>query len=441
MSSRGDSRRGRGSRGYSDRNSSNEKRKGQSGRAGSGSKHRTEVESQRTPVILTKPSVERDFKEALDPYPGERPKSLEPQKQLLLSRKESVQTEDTRAAASSKPPSTEKAARPMSNNNDISTFVPPRNVKLIDDHQFCDSLADYMTDNPDFIVVGVLGTQSVGKSVIMNALVDTEVTTSNKQANDDNNESKASRMFRVQTFEKQMLSEHCTNGVNAWICPNRIIYLDSQPLFSNSVLDRSTQLEKKFTMEFNGSEITADVHSMQLIGLFFSICHVVLVVQEGPLCDLQLIESLKMADLLKPSVIASKSFEEPEKVEEYQPEVIFVHNKIQHLEAHTLQSLREDYDEVFDQEAIVNFRIRSSLANSDGGPNLIALPDLEEQDVKFQDGCKKLKRSVRNIETRPMLNNVKQSEKQWYQHAKKTWEKIKEAKMYLDYSRLLRVTK
>ena len=110
-------------------------------------------------------------------------------------------------------------------------------------------------------------------------------------------------------------------GVNAWIDASRIAYLDSQPLFSNSVLDRSAQLEKKYSFEFSGAENTSEVHSLQLIAYFMSICHVVLVVQEGALCDTDLIEKIKVSELLRPSVMASRSVEDSDKLVEYSPEI------------------------------------------------------------------------------------------------------------------------
>ena len=46
-------------------------------------------------------------------------------------------------------------------------------------------------------------------------------------------------VFREQSFEKQMLAEHCTSGIKAWISPTtRVIFLDSQPLNSLSILGK-----------------------------------------------------------------------------------------------------------------------------------------------------------------------------------------------------------
>ena len=48
---------------------------------------------------------------------------------------------------------------------------PERNCKFVDDlHQMQDSLQHFLTDNEDFLVVGVLGPQGSGKSTVINAM-------------------------------------------------------------------------------------------------------------------------------------------------------------------------------------------------------------------------------------------------------------------------------
>jgi len=93
----------------------------------------------------------------------------------------------------------------------------------------------------------------------------------------------------------QMLAEHCTNGVNAWISSagaRRVIYLDCAPILSPSVLDRTLQLEKdrggnqqgapQQRQEFGSTENTLEVYSLQVAGFLFNVCHVVLFVQVRP---------------------------------------------------------------------------------------------------------------------------------------------------------------
>ena len=45
-------------------------------------------------------------------------------------------------------------------------------------------------------------------------------------------------VFRVQTYEHQMLGEHCTNGLDIMVNGRRMILIDCQPLLSSSVMDR-----------------------------------------------------------------------------------------------------------------------------------------------------------------------------------------------------------
>ena len=54
---------------------------------------------------------------------------------------------------------------------------------------FCDGITEFLTDNTDFIVVGVLGLQNAGKSSILNSLV---------RPGGEKEE-----LFRVQNYEHQ----------------------------------------------------------------------------------------------------------------------------------------------------------------------------------------------------------------------------------------------
>ena len=68
-------------------------------------------------------------------------------------------------------------------------------LKFVDEnHIFCDGISDFLTDNTDFIVIGVFGLQNAGKSTILNCLA--------KLSSDDED------VFRVQNFEHQMLGRN-----------------------------------------------------------------------------------------------------------------------------------------------------------------------------------------------------------------------------------------
>lgn len=65
-------------------------------------------------------------------------------------------------------------------------------LKFVDEnHIFCDGISDFLSDNTDFVVIGVFGLQNAGKSTILNCLA--------KLSPDDED------VFRVQNFEHQML--------------------------------------------------------------------------------------------------------------------------------------------------------------------------------------------------------------------------------------------
>ena len=235
MSRRGGTR-GNSSRGYY--SNSNERRPYGTGR----SRYNYEEDydsrdhqkrSNSKPIILAKPERSENIQPGSNEATGSG-KSID-SRSVLLSRKDSSNKEESRKVDSPKP-LTPKPSAESYNPNEVSNFVPPRNVKLVDDQQFCEPLADCMTDNSDFIVVGVLGTQGVGKSFILNCLIKigshqtvNPDDTSNYNK-DGQSKPQADRTFRVQTFEKQMLSEHCTNGINAWIGADRIICLVSIPI-------------------------------------------------------------------------------------------------------------------------------------------------------------------------------------------------------------------
>ena len=69
-------------------------------------------------------------------------------------------------------------------------------LKFVDEnHVFCDGIGDFMTDNTDFMVIGVFGLQNAGKSTILNSLA--------KLSKNEED------IFRVQNYEHQMLGRRC----------------------------------------------------------------------------------------------------------------------------------------------------------------------------------------------------------------------------------------
>ena len=225
-------RRGRGSRGVPNQSYNNN------------TNRRVEPsKNPRAPIILAKPHHEHrggpSGRDSADVESYERPPPRSSQtdtRRQVLARKDSTQAgqgeDSSRSVESPRPPSSSTSDNSKQSSyardaaNSLNDYIPPRNIKLVDDNQFCEHFSDYLNENStDFVIVGVIGTTSVGKSSILNALINPEslhqqqqkssTEISQKQAGNGNINSSLTpqqRMFRVQTFEKQMLSEHCTNG-------------------------------------------------------------------------------------------------------------------------------------------------------------------------------------------------------------------------------------
>lgn len=300
-------------------------------------------------------------------------------------------------------------------------------IKFVDEnHVFCDGITEFMTDNTDFIVIGVFGLQNAGKSTIINALA--------KLWPEEED------IFRVQTFEHQMLAEHCTNGIDIYINARRFILLDCQPLLSASVMDRTIQLEKKYTSEFNSTENTMEVHSLQQIGFLFSVCHTVLMVQDW-FTDFNLIRMVMAAEMLKP--VTPTVTNDDKTVTEYFPHFVIVHNKAEFTDT------EPDYiEEIEGLYSRVLKKSRLQWRNKDDKPLVVVIPDQEGERAdelkntrmkpndNFEESVKSMRKTIFSLRRSP-LTQAKLTEKGWVNLANRTWDNIKNSAFYMEYSRLL----
>lgn len=343
------------------------------------------------------------------------------------------QREDTKRSESPATPTVAGIGRSIGRRDSVTEKPLPKlrtAVKLIDEnHTFCDNIADFLSDNTDFMVIGILGLQNSGKSTIINALA--------KLANNEED------VFRVQTYEHQMLGEHCTNGIDVFINGRRMIFLDCQPLLSASVMDRTIQLEKKYTSEFNSTENTMEVHSLQMIGFLFSICHTVLLVQDW-FVDINLIRLMAAAEMLKPVTSSG----DDQHIQEYFPHLVIVHNKAEmsDLEQDHRQEMEDFYGRVLAKSRL---QWRDGAEVTEDKPLLQVMPDhegdySEETTTRrkislhpsFEDAVKSLRKQVFSLKRTP-LSQGRLNEKSWLSLASRTWDNIKNSSFYMEYSRLL----
>lgn len=158
-----------------------------------------------------------------------------------------------------------------------------------------DRFLPFLTDNTDFTVVGVIGPPGVGKSTIMNEIYGFDATSPGMLP-----------PFPIQSEETRAMAKHCTVGIEPRISSERIILLDTQPVFSASILseimkpDGSSAISV-ITGESLSAELAYELMNIQLGVLLASICHIILVVSEG-VHDAGMWNLISTVDLLKHSI-------------------------------------------------------------------------------------------------------------------------------------------
>ncbi|XP_051143232.1 uncharacterized protein LOC127259723 [Andrographis paniculata] len=210
-----------------------------------------------------------------------------------------------------------------------------------------DRFLPFLTDNTEFTVVGVIGPTGVGKSTILNEIYGF-----------DSSSPGMLPPFGVQTEETRALARHCTLGIEPRISSERIILLDTQPVFSPSILAEMIRPDGSSTVpiisgESLSAELAHELMSIQLGVLLASICHILIVVSEG-VHDASMWHLMSTVDLLKHGIPdpASVTLSHPQSYDkekssnllesrnEYIASPIFVHTRLQNLDNVVFTSAR-----------------------------------------------------------------------------------------------------
>nr|XP_020748869.1 protein SMG9 isoform X2 [Odocoileus virginianus texanus] len=312
---------------------------------------------QKTPIILSKPPAERS-KQPLPPAAPAAPPAPAPLEKpivLMKPREEGKGPAATTSASTPEgtappppaapvPPKGEKEGqRPTQpvyqiQNRGMGTaaptamdpvvgqakLLPPErmkhSIKLVDDQMnWCDSAIEYLLDQTDVLVVGVLGLQGTGKSMVMSLL----------SANTPEEDQRA-YVFRAQSAEMKERGGNQTSGIDFFITQERIVFLDTQPILSPSILDHLINNDRKLPPEYNLPHTYVEMQSLQIAAFLFTVCHVVIVVQDW-FTDLSLYRFLQTAEMVKPSTPSpsheSSSSSGSDEGAEYYPHLVFLQNK------------------------------------------------------------------------------------------------------------------
>ncbi|CAL1681078.1 unnamed protein product [Lasius platythorax] len=297
-------------------------------------------------------------------------------------------------------------------------------IKFMDENmQLCENPIDYLSDQQDFLVVGCLGAQGVGKSTIMSLL------TSHYLSN----------IFQVQDLSHyESDATNCTTGIDFFISKNRVIYLDTQPILSGLVTDYSVCFDqKKATTDFVNTDSNLELQSLQFAAFLFSVCHVIIFVQDW-FIDPNLVRFLQTAEMLKPS---STTIMDQDYVE-YYPHVVFLHNKVelQDFMPTIIDQMKEFYNKIFSSSRLqTHSGIDMSHYSIENGLNLFLIPSRKEDMIFCENGkslIDKLRTKIHGVTRNPMTPTVL-TEKSWYHYVSKVMEAIKKSHLSSEYGRLM----
>ncbi|MBN3304513.1 nonsense-mediated mRNA decay factor SMG9 [Amia ocellicauda] len=349
-------------------------------------------------------------------------------------------------------------------------LLPPEkmkhSIKLVDDQMsWCDSAMEYLRDQTDMLVVGVIGLQGCGKSSIMSLL----------SANTPE-EDPRSYVFRAQSQEIKERGGNQSSGIDFFITQERVIFLDTQPILSPSILDHLINNDRKLPPEYNLPHTYVEMQSLQIAAFLLTVCHVVIVVQDW-FTDLSLCRFLQTAEMLKPSTPSASSHESSgsscsDEGSEYYPHIVFLQNKARREEfcPRNLKKMHMMIDKLMMHShlkykgtlSMLDCNIFPGLGRAylDTEVNLFLLPVLENEGddaltragssaaplfsllpgyrghPSFSSLMTKLRSQVLAM-SRCQLSHTILTEKNWFHYAARIWDGVKKSTALLEYSRLL----
>lgn len=298
--------------------------------------------------------------------------------------------------------------------------------------------ADFLLENSDFLVVGVIGQQGVGKSSLMSLLGGS--TWRDKRFH-----------FRPQGFEAKERGCHMTSGVEMFITSERLILLDTQPVMSLSVLDELVQNDRERRHGTGGGapDLASGlplhhIQSLQLCAWLMSVCHVLLVLHDqAP--DLNLIRLLTTAEMLKPQTASPDGTDNCD----FSPEVVFIMNRsardlyqpANYIACETILSAMMKYSNLKVNGHFGTWRknLMLELPRDDNPFNLFLVPSANDRCRNPAYPSFELTiRSLRNLVLSYPRNNQPQNiERNWFSLAARGWEQVKKSQMMAEYARHL----
>ncbi|KAG9454406.1 hypothetical protein H6P81_007310 [Aristolochia fimbriata] len=350
----------------------------------------------------------------------------------------------------------------------LRSRLPPVNL-LSDSWDFhTDRILPFLTDNTDFTVIGVIGPPGAGKSTIMNELYGF-----------DGSSPGMLPPFATQSEETRAMARHCTMGIELRISTERLILLDTQPIFSPSVLAEMMRPDGSSAISvLNGESLSADLaHELMGIqlGVFLaSICHVLLVISEG-VHDINMWHLMLTVDLLKhgipdPSLLSPNTQSSnlgpdkdnkdnsSENNEEFLADPVFVYTKLQESDLHPrkITKLKAALSQYFSSSSFcrIEHAISSKEESSHNVKNrnntglmdqsLFLLPTKVQDDSQraqyrsYMSMLGQLRDQILSMNSHTFTKSI--SERDWLKSTARIWDLVKKSPVIAEYSKTLQAS-
>ncbi|XP_034711289.1 protein SMG9-like isoform X3 [Vitis riparia] len=286
--------------------------------------------------------------------------------------------------------------------------------------------------------------------------------------------------FAIQSEDIRAMARHCTVGIEPRISAERLILLDTQPVFSPSVLAEMMRPDGSSTISVLGgeslsSELAHELMGIQLGVLLASICHILLVISDG-VHDINMWRLMLTVDLLKHGIPDLSSLtpshsqnsnlgsdkEGKDKVleggEEYLAAPIFVHTKLrdQDITPRNFVHLRKALAQFFSSSTFVKEKcgnttkehlvssVPPNMPSTDLDstlPNLFLVPCKSKVDSpraqyeSYTSMLWKLRDQVLSMNCPSFARTI--SERDWLRNSAKIWELVKNSPIIAEYCKTL----
>lgn len=347
-------------------------------------------------------------------------------------------------------------------NTSVHARLSPSNhmktpCKLLDDNlQFMDTFDQFLSDtNDSYVVIGVLGKKGVGKSTLMSLISGCDDTC----------------LFKPSTEHET--AQHKTNGIDCFITKERTILLDIQPMLSASILEKTSDSNKK-GMEFKYHENYIQIQSIELACFCLSVCNVVVLMEDWFL-DPNLVTLIHTAEMLLPNMTDQTD----QLAYEHKANLVYCLNKCEYVSRVDLIKMKSVFGSLM-KDSKLNYKgligadansnpsmlskAKKSQRNADE-LNFVVLPSFKNKnehnlgEMREFNGMPSMERSIKTL-VKDLLSvkraSVSQqsllsssttgtqnqpsavfSEKKWFAYTQKVWDTIKKSSFISEYSRLM----